>query len=473
MQAKSSTIEKDWVIMNQNQTATDPFASPALKPFQLSRRSFVKTAAAAAGLPLWFMERELALAAPEPKPLSPSDRPGIALVGCGGMGRGDAGNAQRFGDILAVCDVDSNHAEQAAKQFTKNGKSPARYSDFRKVMEREDIHVIINATPDHWHTLVSLAALKARKDVYNEKPLTLAIDEGKHLVRAVRDNKAVLQTGSQQRSDRRFRLVCELVRNGRLGKLKTAVVWLPAGLRDGPFKPVPVPKELNWDCWLGQAPQVDYLPQRCHLYFRYWYDYSGGTMTDWGAHHNDIVLWAMGLPGPVAVEGKRLADLIPGGYTAYSEYEVKFTFANEAVALVRTTKDDTIYGSIAKANGQRNGIRFEGSEGWIWINRGELEASNPDLLKTPLPIDAQRLYTSTDHMGNFFDCVRSRQQPICEVEVGHRSASMCHLGTIALRSGLKLGWDPAAEKCVGDNAAEGNAYLVRPMRAPYDYSYVA
>ena len=269
------------------------------KTFQISRRRFMRTCtvlAAAAGLPPWFIERELSAASPRLRPLGPNDRPGIALVGCGGMGRGDAGNATRFGDILAVCDVDKSHAEAAAKQFTKDGKAPTQYSDFRKMMERDDIHVVINGTPDHWHTLVNLGATLAGKDVYGEKPLTLTVDEGKRLVKAVQKRKTVLQTGTQQRSDERFRLACELVRNGRIGKLKEITVWLPAGLREGPFKPEPVPSGLDWDYWLGQAPRADYTPKRCHVFFRYWYDYSGGTITDWGAHHNDIALWATGCP---------------------------------------------------------------------------------------------------------------------------------------------------------------------------------
>jgi predicted dehydrogenase len=444
------------------------------KPFQICRRTFLKTCsvtAAASGLPLWFLEREAATA-PAAKPPAANDRPGVGLIGCGGMGRGDGANAIRFGELLAVCDVDRGHAEQAAKQFSKDGKTPSIYEDFRKLLERDDIQVIVAATPDHWHTLVNLAATKAGKDVYGEKPLTLTIDEGKHLVKAVREHRTVFQTGSQQRSDARFRLACELVRNGRLGQLKEVTVWLPAGLREGPFKPAPVPAGLNWDFWLGQAPKVEYVPQRCHLTFRYWYDYSGGTMTDWGAHHNDIARWAIGLDGPVAVEGKALAQPIPGGYTAISDYEVKFTYANSVIHNVRTTKADNIFGGVEEPEGQRNGLRYDGANGWIWVNRGSLRASDKALLETPLPESAQRLYTSDDHMGNFFACVRSRKGPIAEPQVGHRSASICHLGTIALRTGLKLQWDPATEEFVGQHAKEANAYLAREMRAPYDYSFV-
>ena len=445
------------------------------KPFNISRRSFLKTCAgtaAATGLPAWFIQRELLGDSTRPKPLGPNDRPGIALVGCGGMGRGDAKNASRFGEIIALCDVDEKHVNQAGEQFGKDGKVPAKYNDFRKVMERDDVQVIITGTPDHWHTLVNLAATQAGKDVYGEKPLTLTIDEGKHMVKAVRKHNTVLQTGTQQRSDARFRLACELVRNQRIGQLKEVTVWLPAGLREGPFEPKPAPPELNWDFWLGQAPKVDYMPQRCHLYFRYWYDYSGGTMTDWGAHHNDIALWAIGLPGPVEAEGKALAQPIPGGYTAISEYDVKFTYSTGVIHNVRTTKADNIFGGVEDPVGQRNGVRFEGTQGWIWVNRGNLRASDKALIDTPLPEGSQRLYNSEDHMGNFFDCVRSRKLPIAHVEAGHRSASISHLGAVALRTGLKLKWDPLAEKFVGDNSKEANKYLAREMRKPYDYKFV-
>jgi predicted dehydrogenase len=451
-----------------------PALPATAKPFHVSRRSFAKwcsAAAAASGLPQWFFERDAALAAEPSKPASPNDRPAIALVGCGGMGCGDARDAQRFGDIVALCDVDAGHVDKAVQDFTRDGKVPARYTDFRKVMERGDIQVVINGTPDHWHSLVNIAAAKAKKDIYSEKPLTLTVDEGKQVVKAVKDNRVVLQTGTQQRSSQRFRLACELVRNGRIGKLKEVTVWLPAGLREGPFATAPVPPELNWDFWLGQAPKVDYVPQRCHRTFRFWYDYSGGTITDWGAHHMDIGYWAVGLPAPVQVESKTLAAPIPGGYTAISEYEIKFTYANGVVFTVRTTRDDSIYGAVVNKAGQRNGIRFEGSDGWIWVNRDEINATDKALLTTPLPENAVRLYKSNDHKGNFFECIRTRQPPICDVEVGHRSASVCHLGAISLRTGYKLQWDPAAELFVGEHAAEANGYLAREMRKPYDYGF--
>jgi predicted dehydrogenase len=444
--------------------------------FNISRRAFLKRCgmlAAATGLPLWFTERQMLAAAEPTTPPTPNNRPGIAIVGCGGMGRGDAANASAFGEILAVCDVDDSHAASSAAQFTVEGKVPTIYKDFRKLMERDDIHAIINATPDHWHTLVNLAAAKAHKDVYSEKPLTLTIDEGRHIVKAVRDNGIVLQTGTQQRSSQRFRLACELVRNGRIGKLQQARVWLPAGLRAGPFTPSPVPAGLDWDFWQGQAPARDYVTERCHTYFRYWYEYSGGTMTDWGAHHNDIAYWAIGLIAPGKVDSRHLSEPVPGGYSAYADYEVNYTYDNGIVLQINSTKDDSIYGEKVNPQGQHNGIRFEGTDGWIWVNRDEITASDPALLRTPLPENAIRLYQSKNHMGNFFDCVRSRELPICDVETGHRSATMCHLGAISLRTGRSLTWDSAGEKFVGEGAQEANGYIAREMRKPYDYSFVS
>ena len=442
-----------------------------------SRRVFIKqcaTLAAVSGLPLWFVDGLRAESSGIPALPSPNDRPGIALIGCGGQGKGDAKRASAFGEIVAVCDVDANHAAAAAKMFTVGTKVPKVYSDFRKVMEDPDVAIIVNGTPDHWHTLVNVACAKAKKDVYAEKPLTLTIDEGRHLVGIVQDSGIVLQTGTQQRSDNRFRLACELVRNQRIGKLLRANVWLPAGLRAGPFNPVPIPAGLDWDFWQGQAPATAYVKERCHTTFRYWYDYSGGTMTDWGAHHNDIAYWAIGILAPEHVESKRLSEPIPGGYTTIADYSVKYTYANGIDLNINSTEDETIFGSAKnpKAPGQRNGIRFEGTEGWIWVNRDGISASDPDVLTTPLPNDAVRLYVSNNHMGNFFDCVRSRKLPICDVETGHRSATMCHLAAISLRTEKKLKWDSGTERFVGWHAHLANGYLSREMRKPYEYAFV-
>ena len=199
---------------------------------------------------------------------------------------------------------------------------------------------------------------------------------------------------------------------------------------------------------------------------------GSGKLTDWGAHHNDIALWALGVPTPQTVEAKALTQPVPGGYTAISQYDVQFTYANGVIQHVKTTTAETIGGGVIDPTGQRNGVRFEGSNGWIWVNRNNLTASDKSLLETPLPEGAQRLYKSDDHMANFFECVRSRKLPIADVEIGHRSATVCHLGVIGLRSGLKLSWDGKGEKFTGENAKAGNHYIEREMRKPYDYSFI-
>ena len=461
------------------------------RPALHTRRHLIKTAAgfaAAATLPGWYLEEVLAQDAPvEPK--SPNDLPNVALIGCGGRGRGVAKEAQKFGRVIAVCDVDASHREGAAAELAgsqreadaKAGRKPSQgkineYDDFRKLIDTEkDLHVVVNGCPDHWHTLVNLYAVRRGKDVYSEKPLTLTIDEGKRLVAAVRETKRVLQTGTQQRSDPQFRMVCELVHNGRVGKLQKVTTIVPAGLRDGPFQAKPVPPRLNWDLWLGQAPQVEYVPQRAHVTFRFWYDYSGGTITDWGAHHNDIALWGMGLDGggPTTIEGRRLVEQIPGGYDAASQYEVKYTYANGIEHTCKTTTADSIFGSLDREPppGERhNGIVFEGTDGWIYVRRGTIEASDPAIVKDPLPANAKRLYASNDHMGNFFECLRTRKDPICGALIGHRSVSVCHLGAIATRLGRKLRWDPQREQFVGDE--EANRMVAREQRRPWTYEAV-
>lgn len=448
------------------------------KDFQISRRSFIRdcaATAAATGLPLWFVQRELARAAEQPASglPAPNDRPGIALIGCGGMGGADLQAASRFGNVVALCDVKENQTAGLAARYTQNGQAPATVSDFRRILDRKDVHIVVNATPDHWHSLVNIGAAKAKKDIYGEKPLTLTIDEGKHVIKAIRTNKVVFQTGTQQRSDRRFRLACELVRNGRIGKLQTVEVFVPAGLREGPFQPnQDVPPGLNWDMWLGQAPKVAYMKERCNNTFRWWWDYAGGPVTDWGAHHNDIARWAIGHDGPISVEAKTTVGPIEGGYTTCKEFEATLMWPNNIKQIVKTTTADSPFGGIIDKAGQRNGLRFTGTDGWIWVNRGDLSASQDELYQTPLPDNAVKLEVSGNHMGNFIDCVKSRKDPIARVEEGHRSAIIGHLIIIALHTGRKLQWDAAREEFTGDGGKEANTHLAREMRKPYDYSFV-
>lgn len=434
----------------------------------ISRRRVLKSAAAvaaASSLPPWFLEEPAAAAA---QAQGPNDKPGIALIGCGGRGRGDAREAAQYGEIVAYCDVDEAHLAEAKKLWP----DAMAFKDFRKLLEWGNVDVVVNGTPDHWHTLVNVAALKAGRDVYSEKPLTLTINEGQRLVKVVQQTKRILQTGSQQRSNKDFRLACELVRNGRLGKLQQINVWLPSGRREGPFQAASVPAGLDWEMWQGQTPQVDFVKERCHQTFRYWWEYSGGTMTDWGAHHLDIAQWGAGFDrsGPVSIEAKPAVPMIPGGFTAYSEYEVNYAYENGVKLTCQSTPANAWNGAVVDPKGQQHGIKFTGSDGWIFVTRGKIEASDPELLQTPLPAGATRLYASDNHMRNFFDCVRSREAPICDAEIGHRSVSVCHLGVIALRLGRKLNWDPAREHFVGDQQAD--QWLAREMRKPWSWETI-
>ncbi len=441
--------------------------------YHTSRRRFLHSSvvfAGAASLPQWF----LAQAADAPRsrvPLSPNDRPAVALIGCGGMGRADAKNASRFGDIVALCDVDEARLDEAQKQFP----GAKRYQDFRDCVQHPGLHVVINGTPDHWHTLINLAAVQAGKDVYSEKPLTLTIDEGRRLVEAVKKAGAVFQTGSQQRSDPRFRLAVELVRNGRIGRLRHVTTSLPAGSHGGPFAASEPPAGFDWDFWQGQTVSVPYVKQRGHGSFRYWWDYSAGTLTDWGAHHNDIALWGLGELGPSEAEAQPLRDPVPGGFSFPSTYFVRFRYPSGVTQICRTVDTEGPAGNVIDPQvppGQMaNGVLFEGNDGWIFVSRGTIAASQPALLSEPLTNPTWSAYVSDDHMGNFFDCIRTRQAPICDAEVGHRSVSVCHLGAIALRLGRVVQWDPKRQRFLSDREAE--KWVAREQRKGFGYGMIS
>jgi predicted dehydrogenase len=466
----------------------------------LSRRGFLQRSLAGltfgAGLPIWFAREVLA----QQEERVPRRRRRIVandrvLIGAIGIGSPGGRNEQLMHDVLnlkrqiqyvAVCDVDGRHRDHAAAMLKQRGMDVQPYKDFRELLDRKDISAVLIATPDHWHTLVALEAMKRGKDVYCEKPLTLTIDEGKHLVKAAREKETVFQVGSQQRSDPRFRLACELVRNGRIGTIKTVETRIGTAPTSPPIPSVSPPKELDWDFWLGPTPMVDYMElkqgnhtyTRCHYEFRWWYDYSGGKMTDWGAHHNDIAQWGLGMDGngPIAVEAEGKAPPKTNNqYNCHPEFKVTYTYANGAKVVCSHTQlpdaPDPKQTKITrkdgreKAVGHDNGILFIGEDGkWIFVNREIITASDKKLLDEPLSDNAQRLEVSNNHMGNFFDCLGTRKRPICDVEIGHRSVTVCHLGVIALRSGTKLNWNPKEERF---EDAEANKWLSREMRAPW------
>lgn len=430
----------------------------------ISRRKFLAGTVAGVALatvPDWFAKNAQAagmeMKLRSGRKIGPNDTINIGVIGPGGskgghkMGLNNARAAAAHAGtkVVAVCDVDKKHCEEAAAVF---GADCAKYSDFRELLARKDIDAVIIGTPDHWHTYICIAAMRAGKDVYCEKPLTLTIDEGKKLVKTWRDTGAVFQTGSQQRSDGRFRQACELVQNGRIGNIVKVESHLPGGPMGGPFEVQPVPEDLDWDMWLGPAPEVEYVKQRTHGDFRWWLDYSGGMLTDWGAHHNDIAQWGLGMDrsGPISVQAFGRGPKVGCNcYTTFPEFDITLIYEN-GVHLQVTNQGE-------------NGVKFVGEEGWIFVTRGKIEASDQKLLDEPLPADAIKLYESNDHMGNFLDGIRTRKQPICDAEIGHRSVSICHLCNISLRlGGRKLKWDPKKEEFVGDK--EANAMLSRPAR---------
>ena len=470
----------------------------------LSRRGFMNRSVAAltaAGLPGWFAAEQFGTfaRAADKKSNTINGKLNIGVIGVGPRPRrsNDLYNeANRFKDTVnftTVCDVDARHVDHAVKQYKADGYDVKGCADFRDLVTSKDVDAVIVATPDHWHAIIAIAAMKAGKDVYCEKPLTLTVEEALAMRTAVADTKRVLQTGSQQRTEMggKFRLATELVRAGRVGKIEKIECRIGTNPTSGPIEAVEPPKELNWDMWLGPTPKVPYryeakkdgVKTNCHYEFRWWYDYSGGKMTDWGAHHIDIAQWMLGMDGsgPVAVEVIEAAKPHDkgDGYNCHETFKVLHTYANGVKVEVSHGAGSTAKGLVdakgeqwksrdGKAHdgvdGGENGVLVIGDKGTLFVSRGLLLASDKAMFE---PIkDDPKLYPTrpATHMGNFLDCVQSRETPICGVEVGAGSVIVCHIGTIALRTGLKLKWDPKSHTF--DNP-EANKQLARARRGDW------
>jgi len=456
---------------------------------KLSRRKLLSLTAQSslvAATPYWFTSQKVI--ADEFQ--SANDRPNIALIGAGGQGLGDAKHAARFGNIVAIADVDLEHAEEAKQEF---GGTADVYQDYRHLLDRQNVDVVINATPDHWHTKINIDACLAGKDIYAEKPLTLTIDEGKILRRVVEETGQVVQTGTQQRSVKHFQTAVELVRNGRIGKLKQVWVALPwCSTKGGPFANTTPPAALDWDCYQGQAPQRDYCLQRTHKVFRWWYIYSGGIITDWGNHHVDIAQWGMDreLTGPTTIDARGLYpnEGRANCFDTPDRFYARITYADAPDLLFFSAINDRrIYGTEesnttpqAKLDWlfgadcpeeiktyDRNGIMFIGESGRVFVNRGGVHGrAAEELVDNPLPSDAWRVSPSDDHMGNFFQCVKSRKEPVAPVRIEHRTVTVCHLTNLSIRLGRPLTWDPEQEIFVGDD--EANQWLARGQREGFE-----
>lgn len=416
---------------------------------------------------------------------APNSRINVAAIGTGNQGLNDIRSI--LGDdrvqVMAVCDV--NRESPGYWNGGVAGREPARrlvekhyaeklgvgaykgcqtYTDFREVLANKDVDAVLLALPDHWHAIPTIEACKAGKDIYGQKPLSLTVVEGRAMSDAVKKHRRIFQTGSQQRSDARFRLACELVRNGRIGELKSVKCGLPPGRPDfgktGERKaPEPVPEGFDYDFWLGPAPAAPYAPARCHVNFRWIYDYSGGQVTDWGGHHPDIAQWGMNTEHTGPVEIRNASGEFPPDplWNTATEYAFECVYANGVVL------------SISSKN--RMGVTFEGTQGKVYVTRGAIEAEPASLLQTQFGPNEPRLPESRDHFRNWVDCILSRQAPVAPIEAAHRSISICHLGNIALR--LKrsvLRWDPAQELIIGD--PEAFQMLSRPYRAPWKLEMV-
>ncbi len=411
---------------------------------------------------------------------APSERITLAMIGTGNQGLNDLRDFLKDErvQVVAVCDVNregpgywsggiagrepalrlvnETYAQQKAAGTYRGCDA---YADYREVLGRQDVDAVEICTPDHWHALGVIAAAKAKKDIYCQKPLALTIQEGRAMSNAVKKHGVVFQTGSQQRSDANFRRACELVRNGRIGEVKMVRVGMPSGWPDygktaDRKEPEKVPDGFDFNFWLGPAPEAYYCPARVGVNFRWIQDYSGGQVTDWGGHHPDCAQWGLGTEhtGPVEIRNARGVFPQDRLYNTATEYHFEAVYANGVTMVVSNT--------------ERSGVTWEGTEGKVWANRGALETDPPTLKDSQILENEIHLYKSDNHFRNFIDCVISRQPTAAPVEVAHRSITICHLGNIAMRLGReRLKWDPDREVIVDD--AEADAMRSRAYRDPW------
>lgn len=388
----------------------------------------------------------------------PSERVRVGMIGVGNQG-GPSNNLKYFvpaSDVVALCDVEKLHLAKSAAFCEKAGKKPDLLADYRKLLDRKDVDAVVITVPDQWHALMSVHACQAGKDVYCEKPLTLTIGEGTIMVNAARQYKRVVQTGTMQRSGEEFIAAVKLLRDGVVGKVREVKVGLPppnwVARAKMPVPDSPPPDTLDYDAWLGPAPFRPYNKNHVHYLFRFYWDYSGGQQTNFGAHHLDIAQWGLGMDGsgPVAVEGT--AQYHPQGwYETPDQTEIKYTYAD---------------GTVMRC-GQKypQGAEFIGDKGRLFVGRSKLTSDPKEIVAAVKPKMGGTL-ANVAHIGDFLNCIKSRKTPCADVAIGHRSATVCHLGNIAIRLGRPLKWDPVSERFVGD--PEADKWLMKEYRKGYD-----
>ena len=416
----------------------------------MKRRHFVKLAAGAIMAPTIIPSSALG----QGRTISPGERVTLGLVGAGGQGSGVMNSMmKRDGfQVVAVCDVsgrrDSVKANvekyYAEKKDSGVYKGCAAYTDFRELCARRDIDAVIVGTPDHWHALAAMEALRNGKDVYCEKPITHLFGEGQALYQEVAKRKAIFQTGSQQRSDRNFRIAVEAVQNGLLGKIQHVEIGLPTGNKTDKEGRIgqPIPADLDYDLWCGPSRYLPFHPDRLHWNWRWCLDYGGGQLMDWIGHHNDIAHWGLGMDksGPTKVEAVGFTFPEKGMWDNPINYEVKCEF------------EGGITSSLSNKN--RMGTKWIGQNGWIYVDRGKIEASNEEWIRPDFNRGPIKAYVSGDHHANFLEGVRTRKECIAPAETAHRSITPGHLGYVSAALGRALKWDPKNEQVIDDPTAD-------------------
>lgn len=437
----------------------------------LTRRTFVKTAAASAiAAPMIIPSHVLGQD-------KPSERIAMGFVGTGSRGmshvRGLSGKPGV--EAVACCDVDYKHLDRAVQDIEARYKKLDRdvkidkYKEYEELIARKDIDAVVVTTPDHWHTKIVIEAMLAGKDVYCEKPLTLTIEEGQMIAKVTKKTGRIFQVGTQQRSGRQFVETVAFVRNGGLGKISKVNCSIGGAPKGGPFEVAPVPEHLDWDRWLGQAPMEEYREKRCHYQFRWWYEYSGGKMTDWGAHHVDIAQWGIGMDksGPHTVRGVKAehpVELKKGMPTRDDMYNTATAF--DVKAYFKSPQHGDIEMTIRHDG--NNGITFTGEKGEIFVSRngntGKLNGERLKVTKEQLA-EVYKTDMSFDHYGNWLHCMKTRSEPVSDVFSHHRHLTTCHLANIAIRLDKELKWDPATERITNDQEAAG--WVRREQREKY------
>jgi predicted dehydrogenase len=394
-----------------------------------------------------------------------NDRIRTGLIGSGGRGREDWSNFLKQAEVepVAVCDVYEPFREQGIS-MTQGRAKP--FKDFRAVLDQKDIDAVIVATPDHWHALITIAACNAGKDVYCEKPLSLAIVEGRRMVEAAKRNGRLVQTGSQQRSGAHYAQAVRIIQDGGIGEVHRIRAGMQRNIYPG-LKPTALQSgltpQLDWNMWLGPAPERSFDPFRCIYNFRWFWDYSGGQMTNWGAHHLDIARWILGEDAPTTISGAGGRYALKDGGETPDVQEVLYQFSKVVVTWT----------SSEIAEGEPFTLDIFGTKGTLTLTRGgfrvkpEMASKEGKKLNEPLmeALHGDGTDLNVEHVRNFLECARTRKKPNADVEEGHRSAVMCHLGNISTRLGRTLRWDSAKEQIIGDS--EANKWLERPYRAPW------